>query len=492
MPSSDDFWSHELKGRSKSEKPIPCIDGDPARYNVPEGVNITAKTFRCAIGNFPKDCSTGFLTPVLPGPMTNLAFVPYVEMHSPHTGKPPVEIGNPGDVYIASSPLTSYIKITPEKWNPLTPGVLKAHPFLRSIAAVIKEGTVVWESFHSPRSPPLNAFTTKRTRPPSPKPPTGPTAAKRRRTGREYPASSSRESIDAPTGPRGIIIFSGALSCFSYSMTTVCSPLSPSAKTKRPTPDADTTSVHRPDRREGSNLALGRLPTTPSPQARLVQEQFTIESQGMKEKATCRDDELTKLREKVDVETSRSFSLSNEITTLRLALAAAESKHEEAENAESFSQKVITGLRQTMLREQALRLKLKKEHDEAYRVHARESAEMQAIVQNVKKELEQSVTAEETLRKEKKKLLEQLSEANTSKVSLERDLAHEHEKRFKLNERISQLEAELKKLLLESRNMHVADVESDLPLSIRLLEPLPIEIKTTLVPFIIAGTQTSF
>jgi len=228
--------------------------------------------------------------------------------------------------------------------------------------------------------------------------------------------------------------------------------------------------------------------------AQLTQEKLKTELQEMKGKDACRDGELAKLREDLEAATSRALTLSEEIKATRLALVTAESKREEAENAEVSSQAVIDGLRQTLLREQMQLLKLKRDHEEACRVHGQRAAEMQDIVRNAKVELEQSVAAEETLHREKGQLHEQLSIANALKVALERDLAQEREMRFDLCDRISQLKAEVKKLPSESRSTDNVDE----PVPVRptnlgqQLESLPVEINNSLMPLIKAGMETMF
>lgn len=222
--------------------------------------------------------------------------------------------------------------------------------------------------------------------------------------------------------------------------------------------------------------------------AQLAQERLKTELKEMKEKEACRDGELAKLREDLQAATSRALILSKEVKTIRLALATAESKLEEAENAEALSRAVIDGLRQTLLREQTQHLKLKMEHGEACRVHVQHAAEMAKVG------LEQSVAAEETLHREKGKLHEQLSTTNALKVALECDLAQEREIRFELHDRISRLEAEVNKLPSESRSTDTADE----PVPVRptnmeqRLASLPVEVKHSLMPLIEAGMETRF
>lgn len=196
MPSNQilEFWSHELKGRRKVGN-IPCIDGDSARYNLPPDVSIFPKTFRCTLQDIPSDCPTGYFDPLQQGPVSDFAFIPYVEIHGPHIEELAVEMGNPGDVYIASPPLTAWTKTGHEKWCTLIPGVLAKHPYLRSIAAIFREGTVVWESFHSPRCP-LNAAAPKRIRPPPF--PAKPPGAKRQRTGNSIRPSTPSCPVASP------------------------------------------------------------------------------------------------------------------------------------------------------------------------------------------------------------------------------------------------------------------------------------------------------
>lgn len=200
MPSDKvlEFWSHELKGRRKVGN-IPCIDGDPARYyDLPADVTIFPKTLRCTLRDIPSDCSIGYFVPLQQGPVNDLVFIPYVEMHGLHQEEFAVEVGNPGDVYIASSgPLTACIKTGHAKWYTLIPGVLAEHPYLRSIGAVFREGTVVWDSFHSPRHP-LNVAAPKRPRPPPSALPPKPPATKRQRTGNSIPPSTASHPVADP------------------------------------------------------------------------------------------------------------------------------------------------------------------------------------------------------------------------------------------------------------------------------------------------------
>ena len=224
-----------------------------------------------------------------------------------------------------------------------------------------------------------------------------------------------------------------------------------------------------------------------------ARQKLEAELKEMKEKESRRDGELAKLREELEAATSRALTLSEETKAIRLALAAAELKREEAEKAGALCQEVLEGLRQTLLREQMRHLKLMKDHAEARRVHGQEAAEMQAIVSNTKVVLEQSVAAEEVLLRDKRELHEQLSEANTSKEALERDLAEEREKHSKLRDRTSQLEVEVKKSAMRSRTVGIAPgtpVPAQPTQLEHRLESLPAEVQSSLMPLIDAGMET--